>query len=244
MQTKDLIALLSDALGALAVVMLLGLNPRFRHAQLSFRNPRREGLTALLLLLGCLGFGWLLLPHSVSTTWQPQSQALLSERLRLAVLSLIPFGLLLLLNRQPPRSIRLGKAWLMPGLQMGLALIFLSLFLRGKFMALFSGLSSAQVSGLFLWLGICLAEAIVQRGYVQTRLEAWLGVRNGWLLSSLLSVAWQLPLWLPGASAQQLLLFMGLSFIQALLLGWMARRTHHIIAPALWQTVSNWLWMI
>jgi membrane protease YdiL (CAAX protease family) len=244
METKALIALLSDALGAIAVVMLLGLNQRFRHPQLTFRHPRREGLTALLILLGCLGLGWFLLPHSVSLTWVPQSQALLNQRLRLALLSLLPFGLLLILNRQPLRSVRLGKAWLMPGLQMGLALIFLSLFLRGKFMALFSGLSAEQVNGLFLWLGLCLTEETVQRGYVQARLEAWLGVRNGWLLTSLLSVAWQLPIWLPAVSGQRLLLFAGISFFQALILGWMARRTHHIVAPALWRTVSSWLWMV
>ncbi len=244
METKALLALLSDALGAVAVVMILGLSPRFRHPRLVFRAPRREALTAVALLLACLAGGWFLLAHSSSLTWSPQNVSLLNQRLRLALLSLLPFGLLLFLNRQPLRSARLGRELLGPGLQMALALAFLSIFLRGKFMTIFAGLSAEQVSGLFLWLGLALSEEAVQRGYLQARLEAWLGTRNGWLLSSLLSVVWQLPLWLFATSWPQLALFAGLSFVQALLLGWMARRTGHILAPALWRAVSGWLWMV
>lgn len=241
---QSLATFLSETIGAVAVVMLLGLSPRFRRAPVGFRAPGYEGWTALGVFGAALTLSFVLFPWQGLDSFVPVQLADLWPRLTIALIGAGVVALALLLRRQPLRSVLLGKQTLMASLQMGLALIFLSIFLRGKISALFDGIAEDQVTALFVWLGLCAAEEVLLRGFLQTRLIAWLGIARGHILSALLSVVWTLPLWLPGAKVENILIYAGLTLAQALLLGWLARRSGHLLAGVMFRTISSWLWMI
>lgn len=239
------VALFSEAIGVIAVVMLLGLSPRFKHRAVIFRSARYEGWTSLGLFGAVLTLTYVLFPWQGLSTFVPVQLEDLWPRL---AVSLVGAGLILLvvlvLRRQPLLSVLLGRKTLGAAFQMGLALVFLSIFLRAKIRALFGGIGEDAVTALFAWAGIAAGQEIVLRGYLQTRLMGWLGNTFGWLLASVLSVAWMLPLWLPNANIGQAALFAGVALAQALLLGWIARRSGHLLAGILFYTITCWLWMI
>ncbi len=239
------VALFSEAIGVIAVVMLLGLSPRFKHRAVNFRAARYEGWTALGLFGGILTLAYVLFPWQGLNNFVPLQLEDLWPRL---VVNGIGAGLALLvvlvLRRQPLLSVLLGRKTLGASFQMGLALVFLSIFLRAKIRALFGGIGEDVVTALFVWAGIAAGQEILLRGYLQTRLMSWLGNTRGWLLASALSAAWMLPLWLPNANLGQVVLFAGVALAQALLLGWIARRSGHLLAGILFYTATCWLWMI
>lgn len=238
------LGLLSEAVGAVAVVMLLGISQRYRGHLIQFRRARLEGWTALGAFAGLLALAFALFPSQGLESWVPVRLADLWPRLTLAVVELVVVLLVIRLRRQPLRSVLLGRQNLTPGLQMGLALVFLSLFLRGKIKLLFGGLEADVIKALFVWLGIALGQELLLRGFLQPRLSAWLGVTRGWLLAALLNVLWLLPIWLPSADPARLALFAALAFAQALLLGWISRRSGHVLAGVLFYALSSWLWMV
>ena len=131
---------------------------------------------------------------------------------------------------------------LMPGVQLGLAVGFLTLFLQNILPELFKGITMDQGYALLVWLGIALAEESLFRGYVQLRLEAWLGERWGWLAASGLSTLWLL-LFIGGQPLSVLLPRLGLLLLQALVLGWMAQRSRGVLGGAIYRAMSGWLMM-
>ena len=122
----------------------------------------------------------------------------LRASLILAGLSALPFIALLFFRRQPLRSAGWGSANLRIGLLVGLALALLTIFLRNRFNDIVRGLPPEQITLLLYWLGICLLEESIFRGYIQPRLAAWLGEIPGWVLVAALFALWRLPLWLSG----------------------------------------------
>lgn len=237
--------LLVELLGAIAVTMLMALNPRVKQQPpLAFKYARREGLFALGLFAGAL-----LLALVTWNSWNdltPTDSGLngaLAQQLGFAIAGAIVFAAALIYRHQPLRSAGWSRALFSPALQMGIAVVFLSIFLRGKFYQLISGVSSEQGIALLIILGICLAEEFIFRGYIQLRLSAWFGPRWGWLAASLLFVIWQLPryllLGLPAAA-----LPLAVQLVQSLLAGWMMQKSRHILAPTLYRAISAWLTFI
>jgi membrane protease YdiL (CAAX protease family) len=53
--------------------------------------------------------------------------------------------------------------------------------------------------------------------------------------------AWHLPAWLGHQPLESILLLCGLTFIQGMVLGWIMRKSHHILAPALYRAMSIWV---
>jgi membrane protease YdiL (CAAX protease family) len=141
-------------------------------------------------------------------------------------------------RRQPPKSAGWNRLTFRTGLMAGLALALLSVFLRAKFNTIFSGVSPVQFTALLLVTITCLAEETVFRGYLQLRLEWWLGKRWGFLLTAVLFVLWRLPLMLmmPGTLVVNLILVV----IQSLLLGWIMRSFGNVSAPILYRVISIW----
>jgi len=235
------LANLSEWIGVVAVTLILALNRRFKRPSLSFKYPRRESAYALSLygLILILAFAFYLGAANRLTPGAPALPVDLWQRLFLAGLSLAPFLVALRWRGQPLRSTGWGRAALKPSLYLGLALVFLTLFLRAKLFSLLDGVTSAEGCALLLWLGICLAEESIFRGYIQLRLSARWGERPGWLLAALLYTLWHLPrLW---ASPATLAANLTLVAIQGLLLGWVAQKGGHLLAPILYRTVSEWI---
>ncbi|HWQ04030.1 MAG TPA: CPBP family intramembrane glutamic endopeptidase [Longilinea sp.] len=235
MNRSELILLAAEYIGVVAVTMLLGLSPRARAKhEVKFVFPQREGLYSLA------GFAVILALAAIYYA-KPGSTGLRAS-LILAGLSILPFAAFLLIRRQPIRSAGWGRANLALGLQFGLALAILAIFLRNKFSAIIGGLPAEQITILLYWLGICLLEESIFRGYMQPRLSAWAGDLPGWVLTAALFALWRLPMWLSGGQTLlSILPDLGLSFLQGMLLGYIQRKSGSVLAPALYRSVSTWV---
>ncbi len=228
---------LSEWIGSVAVAMIAGLSPKFRRTRLVFKYPQREGIVAL----GVFGVAMLMavilasLPaFSLAGLSKP-----LSDRLVIAVGGLIPVVVALYRRKQPVRSAGWSRDKLNGSFQLGVALAFLVIFLRGKFMTVLVSMTGPEAAMLGLLLVATLCEETLFRGYIQQRLAAWLGPNFGWLAASGLFLLWQLPRLL--AVPDQLLLTVIVTGVQSLVAGFIMQRSGHALSPAIYRAVSDWL---
>jgi len=237
---------LSEWLGVIAVVMIAGTSPMIKKIRrIEFRFPRREATFSLILFALIFFFAFQFFSNPIFEFLRTFSSALqggeIAQRMLLALLSLIPVILLMAVRGQPLKSAGWSKENTRAGLTLGVVLLILVVFLRGKFLPLLQGISNEKGSLLFVILVWVAAEETIFRGYIQLRLMSYLGDNWGWLATSLLYVLWQLPGndLLTQFSTQWTLLVLAL--VQGLLLGWIMRKTHHVSAPILLRVVSTWL---
>jgi len=239
----------SEWLGALAVTMIAGISPLLKKVrQIEYRFPQREGTFALSLfaLIYLVAFQYFSNP-ALSFARKATSAFVggdLAEHMLLAIVCVVPFLLAMLLRGQPFKSIGWGKDNLRAGATLGVMLAVVTLFLRGKFTALLGGVSSEQGGLLLVWLLLAAAEETIFRGYIQGRLCALFGSTWGWLATAGLFVLWQLPgrLWVsPLADYWHILV---IAAVQGLLLGWIMRKSGHVMAPFLFRAAAGWLLLI
>jgi membrane protease YdiL (CAAX protease family) len=247
------IANLSEWMGVIAVAWLLSISPRFKIPPVGFLYARRDGLVALGM------YGLALASAFIYYAYNPPVQGYtvgpgapifqlaaapvtdLVQALVIAGISLIPVVVAMLVRRQPVRSMGWHQGILMPAALMGVGLAFITLFLRNRFWALLGGVGTPEFFVLLTALGISLAEETIFRGYLLLRLAWWLGEWPGLVLTSLMYTAWHLPAWLGHQPLESILLLCGLTFIQGMVLGWIMRKSHHILAPALYKAMSIWV---
>jgi len=240
--TAQWVGLVSEALGVIAVIMLLGISPRLRRVPpLQFQYPRREGLVALALGGGMVLLAFLMAAQpATAREIQRGGIASLYPALSLAVLAGVLSGAALIYRRQPLRSAGWGRALFGPALQIGIAVGLLSIFLRGMLTRLLGGVSPEQAQALLLLLAIAVGEETLFRGYLQPRFSAWLGSLPGWLLSAGLFVLYQSPrIFLLPAESQWT--GWGVTILHSLLAGWTMMKVRHVAAPALYRAISGWL---
>lgn len=235
MSPRDALLLLIEVMGVVAVTLLLTLSPRFRHPRLVFRYPRREGGIAFSLFVLTL-LGAFLYLH---TTGMAGSRPLTGQINLMGMVLLLYLGALVA-RGQPLRSAGWGRATLFPSLQLGLGLIFITLFLRGQFLRLLAGISPEQGQALLLSLILALGEESIFRGYLLPRWSAWLGTWVGWILNGLAFALWRLP-WVLNSTPDMLWPALGIALLQGLLLGWIMQKSDHVLAPALYRGFSDWL---
>ena len=236
-------------MGAIAVVMIAGTSPLFKSIRrIDFRFPRREATFALSVFALCYLIAFQFFSNSIFQFLLDFSKNLpggeLAQRTLLAVICLIPFLLATVLRGQPLKSIGWGKANFKPGLTLGFLLIIITIVLRGKFTALLHGITSEQGGLLLVCLLLALAEETIFRGYIQLRLSSFLGSTWGWLATAVLYLLWQLPgrLWILPFSEMWPTLVIALG--QALLFGWIMRKSGHVVSSILFRAVAAWLLFI
>lgn len=247
MDTRQLILLASEMIGAVAVTMLLTISPRFKQMRpLGFLYPRREGILSLVLFAGLLILAFLVYGGQISVknilpAASAASVEALYQQAAVALVGAIIFGAALAYRRQPIRSAGWNRPLLSPALQVGIAIVILTIFLRGKFSTILHGVSAEQGLAIGILLVLSLAEEFVFRGYIQLRLISWLGQIPGLLVTTVLYTAWQLPRLLGTMSTPDLLIQLGISALQGLLCGWMMLKCRHILAPAMYRAISGWI---
>ncbi len=236
-------------MGAIAVVMIAGTSPLFKSIRrIDFRFPRRESTFALSVFALCYLIAFQYFGNPVFQFMLDFSKILpggeLAQRTLLAMISLILFLLATFLRGQPLKSIGWGKANFKPGLTLGILLVIIAIVLRGKVNTLLQGITAEQGSLLLVCLLLALAEETIFRGYIQLRLSSFLGSTWGWLATAALYLLWVLPgrLWvLPFAELWPTLV---ISLAQALLLGWIMRKSGHVVSNVLFRAVAAWLLLI
>ncbi len=227
-----------------ASVWIARASARFRYRPIGFIYALRDGLVALglwalaFVLEICLVTGVLHAPASfnLSNLNNPLAQLGLQPLAAVAALGLVAVAILY--RRQPLKSAGWNRLTLRNGLLVGLALGFLTIFLRQKFNAVFSGLAAVQLNALWLVAAICLAEETVFRGFLQLRLEWWLGKFWGLLLTAGLFLLWRLPFFL--AAPETLLPNLIATLVQGLLLGWLMQICGNAAGPAIYRIISMW----
>lgn len=229
-----------------AVVMIAGISPALKRIKpIQFRYPRREATYALSLfaLIYLLAFqffsGKLFASVREATSSLPGGET--GQRMILAAAALLLFLAALAFRKQPFFSAGWQKQNLRPGLMVGVLLVMLIVFLSGKFSVLLKGVSSTTGILLAFWLILAFAEETIFRGYIQFRLNAFLGPRWGWLAAAGLFLLWQLPgrLWILGWD--QLWPQLILLAVQSVLCGWIMQKTGHVSASSLFRAISGWI---
>jgi membrane protease YdiL (CAAX protease family) len=239
----------SEWLGVAAVVMIAGVSPMLKRIrQIEFRYPRREAGYSLTLyaLTYLVAFQYFSNPifDFIKNLSKFFSGGELAERMILAVICLIPFLLAMILRGQPLKSIGWGKENLKAGAITGFLLVMLTLVLRGKFLTLLSGVNQEQANLLLVWALLALAEETIFRGYIQLRLTTFLGSTWGYLATVALYMLWQLPGRIWTMTFTELWPTLLISLVQALLLGWIMRKSGHVLAPALYRIAAGWFLLL
>jgi membrane protease YdiL (CAAX protease family) len=226
---------LSEWLGVIAVIWLVSLSKGFKPKLTGFRYPQREGYVSLGLFALIMVFAF----FYYNTTPKPTDPVgLLWQRLTVAGISMLPFILALLIRGQPLRSVGWERANLGSSFRIGLALAFLTIFLRGKIYTLINGINAVEINAVLALVIISILEESIFRGYIQLRLSSWLGVRWGWLLTVVLFVFWQVPFLVvnPGYA----LVILAVAAARGLILGWLALKSGSVLGGVLYRTISDW----
>ncbi len=237
MTTREWILLAAEVIGVIAVIMIASTSPAVRNRRpLQFKYPIRESVISLGGFALALIVAFILYINFYTPI---QSSDLPWQRAVTAAVALIPFAAALIIRGQPLLSVGWGKANQGIGVRVGLSLAFITIILAGKGMNLLNGVTREEGLTLVYWMIVALAEETIFRGFIQPRLASWLGENWGWLATSALFAAWQLPHLI--ANPATLVLRLGLALLQGLLLGWVMRKTGHVLAPALYRAISEWM---
>lgn len=232
-----LILQVSEWLGVIAVAMLAGISPRFTRKPLAFQYPRREVTVSLALFAACT------VAAAIIYNFFPPAQVELfpTARLMAGAACLFLTGMALRVRGQPARSAGWNQATLRPSLLLGLALAVLALFLRGRIFTMARQIGQAEAVSLLAWLGICIAEETLFRGYLKLRLSAAWGTWQGTAAAALLYALYQVPLRLyMGLELQAVLISVGLALLQGLVLGYLMQKSGNVLAGVIYRTISEW----
>ncbi len=266
-----LLPILVEWLGVIAVTLILTLSPAFKRRPLIFKYPLREGIVATVLFVVLVGglalafsypqfrltvlqgaaqihLPWRWVASGMSLRLLPAgsnqyTQDDLIRQLTISGLSLAPFAVVLLVRQQPLLSTGLGRQTLRPAITLGIALGFLSIFLRGKIYSLINAIGPAQVNYLVAMAAVGFVEEVIFRGFIQLRLTAWLGQRWGWVLTAIAFALYHIPsrLLVEHVSLSLLGFSLIMPLLFGLLQGWIMQKTGNIAGLAIYHAIHNWL---
>lgn len=236
--TENWLLLISEVLGVVAVTWIVSKSPRWVLPRVSFRLPQRDGYLSLGLFGAILALAFVYWGTAIDArllggigNW---------EKPFLSLLALGLFIITLLLLRQPLSAVGWNMNLLRQGVLLGLSLAILTVFLRGKLSALLDGITPLEGQMLAVCAVLALAEETIFRGFIQPRLQAWLGRWIGLLFGAVLFALWTLPASMQ-VTGQGIALTLGIAFVQGLVLGWVMDRSGHVLAPALYRAISMWI---
>jgi membrane protease YdiL (CAAX protease family) len=244
MTVTQILLLVSEWLGVGSVTWIAGLSPRFHRRPITFIYQRRENIISFslfaLALLACFFIKLELDRTEFSTILSLPDVVFL--RLLLSIVLLAPFLIALVYRRQPIRTIGWGKTTLRPAFQLGLGLAILVIFLHGKIFSLINNFSSTQGFLFLALLVTALIEESVFRGFIQIRLDSGFGRTTGLIVTALLFTLWRAAFFIArGSTIEVIIPSIVVTLVQSLMLGWIVQKSGHIISPALYRSVSDFM---
>jgi len=248
MDKNTLLLVFSEWIGVFAIAMITGLSPAIQKIKpLQFLFPRREAsvtfsLNAALFVFSIIVYKYFFTAVSDLTVVNPTAAI---QRVILDVIGLTVMAAALVYRKQPIRSALWGKEGLRSSFTFGLLLIALTLFLRSKITAITNGINQEEGLALLELFVIALCEVTIFFGYSQPRFSSRFGPTVGWLISSGLFILWQvIPIALHGGNWQTSLYPIGLAVGQGLILGFITSKSKHVLGPAMYVALSQWLFLI
>jgi membrane protease YdiL (CAAX protease family) len=254
------VLLFSEFIGVVAVIRILSITPALKNRRrLNFKYPGREGGAALSIgVLIVVATAALVrvagadIAQAGQFSWYPSllgapalpaiTPAAIAAQIFFTAALVLIVAASVYLRKQPLLSIGLGRNT-QAGLQLGLALALLTIFIHGKISLIIRGMAGSGTNALIMAVLTVVGEEVVFRGYIQPRLSSWLGDWRGLLATAGLSLAWWsvvaigfLPLTglaLVGAIIYRLLL--------EVLLGWLMKESNSLLAPVIYHLAHLWV---
>jgi len=163
---------------------------------------------------------------------------LIIGQLLISTTLLMPVVLVVFLMKEPVSSLGVHRKNLLPSFGIGLFLCLISVYHARIDMDFILD----KIGALPLYLIIGFVEEIIFRGYLQSRLIAYLGNMKGWLFTTFFFALIHIPqnYYINGQD-------LNVSFINSMwllpisgLLGYVMLRTGNIVAPGLFHAFINW----
>lgn len=160
------------------------------------------------------------------------------------ILMILPMGIFIIRAGESLKSIGITSTNLWQSAVIGSVLALMTFYLQyGGFLAVLESLKPRHGYSFVYFAFVGFGEEILFRGYLQTRLIAWLGKWQGWLLASAVMAVAHFP---------QRILIGGMdpgdAFLNAcglipasLLFGFIMLKTRNVLAPGLLHTIANWI---
>lgn len=242
------------ALGLLASVLLVGL--RVKAPAITFQRPRHEAATAATAVgvLTVMFTGLMYVSQSgaeapTEPTLNSYTLTQVINQLVLGLMLLAPVLIALLLRRQRAGSIGLRRASLDMALIISLVSglgVFAVLWgwsaLSGRVLLPRAFLTPSSMYALLNMGIVGFTEELSFRGYLQTRLVGALGVRSGWVLTSVWMAFVHFPTLLWGEHLGVGAALAGCVAIipVSLLMGFVMLRCQNVVGPIVLHTFADW----
>jgi membrane protease YdiL (CAAX protease family) len=230
---------------------------KFDLSPVQFAEPKRSALQAVLAVsISCIILTVLFLPfHSKTEVQQTQADSIsfscgptqVINQSFLALILIAPALIVLRKKQEPFSSAGITSLNLQGSVAIGLLIPVLGIIGQLLFSPNTSLPSLPQFAENHAWTFFYYAivgysEEFFFRGFLQTRLVAWLGNWQGWLIASTIMALFHVPQRL---GVQGLSLFDSIISSVSLLpisffCGFLMMRTKNILAPATFHTFANW----
>jgi len=215
------------------------------------KDPKRSGTRALLAVGISMGLIFLLILrqrilHGPASGSVPHIKGLKDLAVQSIVLALyvVPAAIFMVRNREPLRSSGISRVNLWQATLIGLGLAFFTFYLQpGGFTARIGRLDSHAYIMLVFYSFVGFGEEFLFRGYLQTRLIAWLGNWQGWVLASVIMAMVHLPhrALIEGQDRADALIASASLLPVSLLMGYVMKATGNVVASGLFHTFANWV---
>ena len=224
---------------------------RFKQMQWNFPNPRQSAIVALMVtvlpMLIIISIAIITRAKGGATEVNVEEKHSLGIVFNQLIIYLVLFSPVLIAMKarnEPWKSagvtkINLGKSILVGGLLGLVAIVTCTECLRG----ISRGLNTSHMWAFLQFSIVGIGEEFGYRGYLQTRLVAWLGRWQGWLLASFLMAIIHISglVLVSGKDALTAFLSSAMLIPISLLLGYIMLRTENFVAPAILHTFADWV---
>lgn len=188
--------------------------------------------------------------ESVQRTTQMYSLNNIVSIMILWILIISPILIVMRIRKESWKSVGISKHNLIPGVIVGISVSFCAFFvmLVASFIkngSIIIDFNKYYFGGFIYFSIVGLGEEFMFRGYLQTRLMAWLGYK-GWLLTSIIMAIIHIPqrMAVQGLSISEAI-FNSLSLIPiSLIMGYIYNKTENLVAPSIYHTFANWLGLL
>lgn len=250
--------LLTEGIGFIvigSVIYILTKLLKFDNILCNYDNARKKALIALIsvctsiliiTILLFISYSVTISKNEISNSIRYNFNSVLSNGI-IYIIIMSPILIVMRKCREKWDSIGVSKINLLKSVFVGtitgiISIILALIYMNIGIIKVFSQLNIAHFWGLLYFCVVGFSEEFMFRGYLQTRLIAWLGRYKGWILTSIFMALVHLP---------QRMFVGGMNFTSAfmstvslisisMLMGFMMIRTENVFAAAIYHTLADW----